>query len=69
MQNLTLNSDGDNQFDTERVFNLLATGVAVAVAAVIIYCLLPEGVLSSIITAFSSAVTSFGGLIYSLNPA
>lgn len=66
---ITLNSDGDNQFDTERVFELVAVGVAVAVAAVVIYCLLPEGVVASIITAFSSAVASFGGLIYSLKAA
>lgn len=38
-------------------------GAAVTVAVVVIICLLPEGVLAAIISAFTSAISSYGGLI------
>lgn len=63
---ITLNNSGDNQFDTEKVLGLVAAGVAVTVAAVVIICLLPEGILAAIISAFTSALTSFGGLIVAI---
>lgn len=63
---ITLNNSGDNQFDTEKVLGLVAVGVAATVAAVAIICLLPEGILAAIISAFTSALTSFGSLIVAI---
>ena len=60
---ITLNSNGNNQFDTKKVLGLVAVGAAVTVAVVVIICLLPEGILAAIISAFTSAVSSFGSLI------
>lgn len=60
---ITLNSNGNSQFDTEKVLGLVAVGAAVTVAAVVIICLLPEGILAAIISAFTSAISSFGSLI------
>lgn len=60
---IILNNNGDNQFDTAKFLELATIGVAVTVAAVVIICLLPEGILASIIAAFSSAAASLGGLI------
>ena len=60
---VSLDSDGDSQFDTEEVLEKVGLGVAVGVAAVAVICLLPEGILATIIGAFSSALGLIGNFI------
>ena len=60
---VSLDSDGDAQFDTEEVLKTVGVGVAVAVAAVACISLLEEGIIVTIIKVFSSAFGLIGKLI------
>ena len=58
---ISLNGNGDKQFNTAEFAQLAKVGVVVVVAVVAICFLLPEGILSSIFAAF----VRIGGLILS----
>lgn len=57
---VSLDSDGDTQFDTEEVLKTVGVGVAVAVAAVVAIAVLPESIITTIIDVFTSAMGVIG---------
>ena len=58
---ISLNGNGDKQFNTSEFAQLAKVGVVVVVVVVAICLLLPEGILSSIFAAFAR----IGGLLLS----